>query len=311
MRVALDTRGGADLRGIGRYVRCLHDALLATAGAGDELVERRRPTGCDAFHSPWLDGVLLRPGRPQVVTLHDLVPLKRRSEYLRTGIRFRLRYLAVQRADRVIVPTAAVGRDVTEHLEVSPARLRVIHEAPAPVFRPAKGDAVAELRARLGLPERFLLWVGGMRHRDPRKRLTELTAAPRTLPLVLAGPAGEWTASLPDVQLTGELTDEDLATLYSAAHALVLPSDDEGFGLTPIEALACGCPVACSDVPAVREVLDGRAAFAPREDVDALVALAETLERPAPAPPAWTWADAARATWDVYRELAGPSPRVA
>jgi len=304
MRVALDTRGGADLRGVGRYVRCLTDALRATAEAGDDLVERRRPPGaCDVFHSPWLDGALLHARIPQVVTLHDVVPLKRRSEYLRTGVRFRLRYLAVQRADRIIVPTAAVAADVVEHLGVSEARLRVVHEAPAPVLRPASPEAIAELRERLELPERFLLWVGGMRHRDPRKRLSELAAAPRTLPLVLAGPAGVWTEALPDVQLTGEVSDEDLATLYSAAHALVLPSDDEGFGLTPVEALRCGCPVACSDVPALREVLGDRAAFAPRDDVDGLVALAEALERPAPPAPAWTWDDAARATWDVYREL--------
>ncbi|WP_320670226.1 glycosyltransferase family 4 protein [Patulibacter defluvii] len=303
MKVALDTRATADVRGIGRYVRCLRDALQETA-EGDEVVERRRPIGCDLFHSPWLDGVLLHPGKPQVATLHDLVPLKRRREYLRTGVRFRLRYLAVQRADRIVVPTAAVAADVERLLEVPVARLRVIHEAPAPHFAPAADDAIGELRERLALPERFLLWVGGMRHPDPRKRLDELAAAPRTLPLVLAGPAGPWAHELPDVQLTGELSDGDLATLYSAAHALVLPSDDEGFGLTPVEALACGCPVACSDVPALREVLDGRAAFAPSDDVAGLVALAEGLERPAPAPPAWSWTDAARATWAVYRELA-------
>ena len=63
------------------------------------------------FHSPWIDGALLRSPVPMVVTLHDLIPLKRRGEYLRTGLRFRLRYLAVQRAVRVIVPTHAVADD--------------------------------------------------------------------------------------------------------------------------------------------------------------------------------------------------------
>ena len=74
--------------------------------------------------------------------------------------------------------------------------------------------------------------------------------------LVLAGPAGPWARELPDVTLTGELSDDDLAAVYSGAHALVYPSDDEGFGLPPIEALACGTPVAASDVAAVREVMD-------------------------------------------------------
>ena len=307
MKVLLDVRGGGDVRGIGRYVRCLLDGLRATAAPGDEVVEADGGRGrADAavFHSPWLDGATLRPGRPQVVTLHDVVPLKRRREYLRTGVRFRLRYLAVKHADRVIVPTRAVADDVTEHLGVPEERLRVVHEAPAPHLAPPDDAVVAAVRARLGLPEDFLLWVGGMRHPDPRKRLPELAAAPRSLPLVLVGPAGEWTRELPDVQLTGEVPDDELAAVYGAARALVLPSDDEGFGLTPVEALACGCPVACSDVPAVREVLGDRAAYAPTDDVAGLVARAEALCRPAPAPPAWTWEDAARATWDVYRELA-------
>lgn len=306
MRVVLDVRGAGDVRGIGRYVRCLLDGLRATAGPDDEVTEGQGGRGrSDAavFHSPWLDGALLRAGRPQVVTLHDVVPLKRRREYLRTGFRFRLRYLAVQHADRVIVPTRAVADDVRAHLDIPEERIRVVHEAPAPQLGPAGPAAVAEVRARLGLPERFLLWVGGMRHPDPRKRLPELAAAARTLPLVLVGPTGPWAHDLPDVQLTGEVSDADLSAIYSAAHALVLPSDDEGFGLTPVEALRCGCPVACSDVAALREVLGDRAAFAPHADVAALVRAAEALSRPAPAAPRWTWEDAGRATWDVYREL--------
>jgi glycosyltransferase involved in cell wall biosynthesis len=306
VKVLVDVRGAGDVRGIGRYVRCLLDGLRATAGPDDEVAEVRGGRGrSDAavFHSPWLDGALLRAGRPQVVTLHDVVPLKRRREYLRTGFRFRLRYHAVQHADRVIVPTQAVADDVASYLDIPEDRIRVVHEAAAPQLGPADAAAVADVRDRLELPEAFLLWVGGMRHPDPRKRLTELAAAPRTLPLVLVGPTGPWAHDLPDVQLTGEVSDDDLSAVYSAAHALVLPSDDEGFGLTPVEALRCGCPVACSDVAALREVLGDRAAFAPHDDVPALLRAAEALSRPAPAPPAWTWEDAGRATWDVYREL--------
>ena len=84
MRVAFDSRPARDARGIGRYTRCLLDALRETAG-GHEIVEAHRPRGVDVFHTPWIDGTLLRARCPQVVTLHDLVPLKRRSEYLRTG----------------------------------------------------------------------------------------------------------------------------------------------------------------------------------------------------------------------------------
>jgi glycosyltransferase involved in cell wall biosynthesis len=290
LRVALDTRPVADPRGIGRYVRCLHDALRATQPPDTELVEGRRG---DVVHAPWIDGAR----GAQVVTLHDLVPLKRPGEYLRTGLRFRLRYRAVKRARRVIVPTHAVAGDARALLGIEPV---VIAEAPAPVFAPRDPAGV---RKRFALPDEYLLWVGGLEHPDPRKRVAELAAAPRTLPLVLAGPHGAWARELPDVLLTGHVSDEELAALYTGARALVFPSDDEGFGLPPVEALACGTPVVASDLPALREVLGDRATFA--HDVDELIAAAEEATRPAPAPPPWTWEDAARATWAVYLDAAG------
>jgi alpha-1,3-rhamnosyl/mannosyltransferase len=304
MKVAFDARGARDARGIGRYVRCLREALAQTAD-GRELVEAHRPRGADVFHSPWIDGALLRSPCAMVVTLHDLVPLKRRGEYLRTGVRFKMRYLAVRRAARLIVPTEVVAGDAVDLLDFPRERIDVIAEAAAPALRPADADAVAAVRARYDLPDDFLLWVGGLEHPDPRKRVAALAAAPRRLPLVLVGRHQRWAAELPDVHLTGHVPDADLAAIYTAAHALVFPSDDEGFGLPPVEALACGTPVAATDVPAVREVLGDRVTFVEAGDMAGLVAAAEAATRPAPDPPAWTWTDAARATWRTYERAAG------
>lgn len=301
MRVAFDSRPAGDVRGIGRYARCLLDALRATAGEDDTIVEASRPKRCDVFHSPWIDGAQVRPGCAQVVTLHDLVPLKRRSEYLRTGLRFRLRYLAVQRSAHLIVPTRTVAADAVECLGIDASRISVIAEAPAPAMTPRPGDEVAAVRERYGLPDEYLLWVGGMEFPDPRKRVAELAATPRDLPLVLVGPAREWAHELPDVTLTGRVTDDELAALYTGARALVLASDDEGFGLTPVEALACGTPVVACEIPALREVLGDRVTFVGRDDLAGLLRTAAEATRPAPRPPAWTWEDAAEATWDAYR----------
>jgi glycosyltransferase involved in cell wall biosynthesis len=300
MKVAFDSRAAKDTQGIGRYSRCLLEALLEDPQG--EIVESHDPRRCDVFHAPWIDGALLRSPVPMVVTLHDLVPLKRRGEYLRSGLRFKLRYLAVQRAVRVIVPTHAVADDAIRTLEIPPERLAVISEAAASAFRPRSAEEVGAVRERFELPERYLLWVGGMRTPDPRKRVAALARAQRTLPLVLVGSAGRWARELPDVTLTGEVSDDELAAIYSGAHALVFPSDDEGFGLPPIEALACGTPVAACDIPALREVLDGRIELNDVDDLDGLMQTAEALERPAPEPPAWTWSDAAAATWDIYAE---------
>ncbi len=304
MRAAFDSRPAPDPRGIGRYASCLLDALRETAG-DNEVVESHRPRRVDVFHSPWLDGALLRSPCPQVVTLHDVVPLKRRSEYLRSGIRFRLRYLAVERATRVIVPTATVASEVVQHLGLPPERIVVISEAPAPALHKRGPDEIAAARKRFGLPADYLLWVGGLQTPDPRKRVAALAKTPRELPLVLVGATKPWAHELPDVTLTGRVSDDELAAIYSGARALVFPSDDEGFGLPTVEALACGTPVVATDIPVLREVLGNRATFVEAGDLEGLLAAGVAARRPAPAPPPWTWTDAARATWQVYSDALG------
>jgi alpha-1,3-rhamnosyl/mannosyltransferase len=290
------------MHGIGRYASCLLEALRESDRG--EILESTDPRRCDVFHSPSIDGALLRSPVPMVVTLHDLAPLKRRTEYLRSGIRFRLRCLAVQRAVRIIVPTQAIGADAVEVLEIPSERVAVIPEAPAPPFHPRPADEVAAVSKRFDLPRRYLLCVAGVQTPELRKRVAALARASRTMPLVLVGPTGRWTRQLADVTLTGAVGDDELAAIYTGAHALVFPSDEVGFGLAPIEALACGTPVAACDLPALREVLDGRATFSAVDDLDGLIANAQAARRPAAAPPSWSWGNAAAATWDVYEQAA-------
>ncbi len=302
MNVAFDSRPAKSTHGVGRYARCLLQALRDLGQC--QVVETHQPRRCDVFHSPWIDGAMLRCPVPMVVTLHDLAPLKRHGQYLRSTLRFKLRYLAVQRAARVIVPTCVVAEDVEAVLEIPRERIVVIPEAPAASLHPRSEEEVSAVRHRFELPERYLVWVGAMQRPDPRKRVAALTRAARSMPLVLVGPTAQWAHELPGVTLTGAVSDDELAAIYTGAHALVFPSDDEGFGLPPIEALACGTPVAASDVPALREVLDGRATLTAVDDLDGLIAAAESAVRPAPPPPAWTWENAAEATWQVYCQAA-------
>lgn len=308
MKVAFDSRPVTDPRGVGRYSRCLLKALRETADPHVEMVETHRPRRADVFHAPWMAGAMLHSPCPMVVTLHDLTALKRRSEHLRTSVRPRLRQLAVQRAERVIVPTAALAGDAFARLGLEPERVVVIHEAPDVIMYRRTPSQIADARERFGLPERYLLWVGGLQHPDPGKHIAKLAATPRELPLVLVGATRPWAHELPNVTLTGYVSDEHLAAIYSGAHALVVPSEDEGFGLPAVEALACGTPVVACDVPALREVLSERATFVEMGDLDALIAAAEAACRPAPAPPPWTWQDAARATWRTYEHAAARTP---
>jgi len=294
----------SDPNGVGRYARCLSRALRQTSRESDELLETPRPTStlrarnADVFHSPWMAGAMLHSPCPMVVTIHDLAALKRRSERLRTNLR--LRHLAVQRAVGVIVPTEAVAADAVAHLHLERERVAVIPEAADESMYRRDATTVATMRRRFELPERYLIWVGGLQHPDPGKHIAKLAAARRELPLVLVGPTRPWAHELPGVILTGQVSDEDLAAMYSGAHALVIPSGDAGFGLSAVEALACGTPVVACDAPALREVLADRATFVEPADMDALVRSAEELHGPAPAPPTWSWQDAGRATWSVY-----------
>jgi glycosyltransferase involved in cell wall biosynthesis len=335
VRTALDLRvlGEPALadRGVGRYARELAAALVAAGADVIELRELDRPPApgriaelwehvllardaraarADVVHSPSIDFATTRPGAPYVVTLHDLAPVKQPSRYLRTGVKHRLRYAAVRRATRVIVPSRAVADDAARLLGL--ARVDVVPEAAAPVFRPTPRSGAGRLR----LPERYVVWAGGLDPLDPRKGLEPLVRRVRDgagPPLVLAGRYDSAAAALAAsgrVVLTGRLSDEELAAVYSGADALVLPSEDEGFGLTPHEALACETPVAAYAIPALVEALaDNRGVrlVAPG-DTDALLAAAAELAGARPEPPARTWADVARETIAVYeRALAEPS----
>jgi len=181
----------------------------------------------------------------------------------------------------------------------------VIPEAANAAMYRRSAAEIAAARMRFGLPDQYLVWVGGLQHPDPATHIAKLAAAPRELPLVLVGATAWWAHELPDVTLTGPIADDELlSAVYSGAHALLLSSEQEGFGLPAVEALACGTPVVAADGPALREVLGDRATFVAPGDMRALLQAAHGATRPAPRPPSFTWLDAAHATWSVYAHAA-------
>ena len=337
MRVALDARvldaPGLRAGGIGRYAACLEDALLRRGAI--ELVslrELRRPpapervregwehlllgrdavrAGAELLHSPSVDLATVRPRMPYVVTLHDLVPLKDRDHYLRTGLKHRLRYRAVRGATRVIVPSQVVADDAEQLLALDRARVDVVYEAAAATFAPVH-DARKHLE-RLNLPDRFLLWVGKLDPPDARKGLLALATAVAEgdgPPLVLAGRADEHARSFAApgrVVLCGRVSDAELAALYTAADTLVFPSHDEGFGLPPVEALACGTPVAAFAAGALPEVLGDspHAELVELGDTAGLLVAAERLAGVEATPLPRTWRDVAHDTETVYLRAHG------
>lgn len=215
---------------------------------------------------------------------------------------------SVRRARVVCTPTTAVADQVAARLDVARDAIVVTPLGVDPEwFTAAPLDATG--RARYGVPPEYLLFVGAAGH---RKGLPDLLAAhePAMPPLVLAGPGQSVDAG--GVLRTGYLPDADLRRLVAGASALVLPSRDEGFGLPALEALACGVPVVCSDLAALREITADQAMFAPPRDPDGLrAALREALGTP-PDPVAgravaadFTWETCASRTLAAYRRAAG------
>ena len=276
----------------------------------------RTPRNVDVVHG--LDVALpFRPPVPAVATIHDLsvfdVPWSFRRRQV-AGRRLQLRH-AARTAEELIAVSAFTADRVRAVLKRDAT---VIPLAPASDYAPPSPDAVAGFRRRYDVPERFVLHVGTT---DPRKDVGTLAEACRQadVPLVLAGAGRAFASGLDErIQRLGYVPREELATLYGAATVVAYASRYEGFGLPPLEAMACGAPVVASQIPPLRDTLGDAAVLVPPRDVDALAATLLRLW----ADDAWraelaalgvararhfSWDATARRTGDVYRALGGDS----
>ncbi|MGH3624526.1 MAG: glycosyltransferase family 4 protein, partial [Sciscionella sp.] len=231
---------------------------------------------CDVVHGTnFVQPPSLRAGG--VLTVHDLDFLNAPEELPASDAR--LPELVRRSADRAAVvctPSMAVADEVAERLGVPEDRIQVTPLGVDAAWFAAREPGAA-LRARLGLPAQYLLFVGTV---GPRKGVDTLlhahSAHPELPPLVFAGPGKPENNGR--VIRTGYLSDVDLRSVVAGAGALVLPSRNEGFGLPVLEALACNVPVVCSDLPALREVAGDQATLVPYSDAEALAdALTDAL----------------------------------
>lgn len=237
----------------------------------------------DVFHAT---NYVLPPLRRAagVVTIADLTFLRHPETVTAATLRYReLVPRSIRRAAVVCTISHAVADEISAEYDVPGDRVVVTTLGVADEWLTTDPPDPDWLRDH-GLPERYLLFVGTQ---EPRKNLPVLLDAYRALladhavvpPLVLVGPPG-WGPALdasgvPEgaVVMPGYLDNDDLRRVVAGAIALVVPSRYEGFGLPPLEALACGTAVVASDLPVLREVLDDHADYVPAGDVDALAAM--------------------------------------
>lgn len=292
------------------------------------------PHRLDLLHSP--DFIPPYGGRYRsVITVHDLAFLHYPGFLTAESRRYYNGQIAaaVRRADHIIADSEATRSDVIELLGVPPGKVSTVLMAADERFRPATPEAIAQMRNRHGLPEDYSLFLGTF---EPRKNLGGLLRAtallradlPDAPPLVVAGRRGwlyeEAFALCSELGLDGfviwleDAPFEDFPALYSGAQVFCLPSFYEGFGLPPLEAMACGTPVVVSDRASLPEVVGDAGLLVDPDDPASIAdglrrvltdpALAADLRRRGREQAArFSWRETARQTLAVYeRTLEGP-----
>lgn len=331
MSPALPSFPYPNIRSVG--VRASYRALHMATGLGRWNLPRfwQPFEGVDVFHWP---NFLLLPGvsGKQVITIYDLTFLLfpdcqpwLRGMGLAKGIA-----QSADRADMIIAISNNTKRDLVTHLGVSEKKIRVIHCAVSKAFRPIEPSIMRPVLAKYGLPQDgYILYVGNI---EPRKNLVRLLQAYSLVkgrgtcshPLILCGGKGWMNKEVYDcvqrlslekeVKFIGYVPDEDLPFLMSGASLFVYPSLYEGFGLPPLEAMACGTPVVTSSASSIPEVVGDAAIMVDPHDVEGLGTAMELVltdrdlrsdlrRRGLERAKLFSWEDVASQTLQVYSEV--------
>ncbi len=289
-----------------RLARTIMQRLVAMGSAAARPGPlRARLEDCGVVHYP-LTIRLPSVEKPSVVTLHDVQHLDLPQMFPRSERRFRS--VAWDRsargAQRVIVISEFVRERAIEKLRLDPERVRVIPQ----------GLDHDELRPGTGEREPFLLYPArSWPHKNHARLLEAFTLLQRERPelrLVLTG-GGDFPTLPEGAEARGHVERGELVSLMQRASALVFPSLYEGFGLPPLEAMACGCPVAASNAAALPETVgDAARLFDPHDPASIAEAVHDVLADPQPwvdrglaRAAQFSWDETARATDAVYREL--------
>lgn len=288
------------------------------------------PLDIDVLHSP--DFIPPFRGKfKSVITVHDLAFLLYPHFLTKESAKYYGQIdQAVRRTDHIIAVSEATKHDLMQRLGVPENKVTVIYEASSPQYRPLPAEETREyVRRKFNLEGDYILFVSTI---EPRKNVPGLLQAYRKLldsykvkaKLVLAGGQG-WlfdevfaTAGrlnlTDDVRFLGRVETDDLPYLYNAARLLVHPSFYEGFGLPPLEAMACGIPVIVSNVSALPEVVgDAGLRVDPQNISELAVGMqrllvdeglrAEMIQKGLARAACFSWDRAARETLEVYRKV--------
>ena len=267
---------------------------------------------------------------PSVYTVHDLMPLKS-PEWFPAKERRMFRKAvanAAKTAVSLIADSHSVAEEVRDHLGVEPSRVHVVPLGISGAFAARQSpETVDATCSRYGVsPGDYVISVGAVSARKNLKPVVRAVASVSDSRLVLAGPMGLGGEDVVEeirrlrvgdrVRMTGWLAREELVALVSGATAIAHPSLDEGFGITPLEAMAAGIPAVVSDRGALPETVGDAAIVVDADDVDRWVEAmgrlrddtvfrSELINRGLARAGEFTWARTAQMTVEVYRRCLG------
>jgi glycosyltransferase involved in cell wall biosynthesis len=294
-----------------------------SAGPGRILAEQvlARRFGADLLHFFDLTGPVLAPRRPFTTTVHDAA-LRHRFAGARTTHKRLLQPWAARRARAVVAVSAFAKDEAVRHFGADPERVHVVRSGPG--LLPLRGSNGAGSDGA----DPYLLYVGDLAEHKNLPFLVHAfgrVAAPARL--LLVGRSGRRLESLREavdassarerIEIRRDASDEEVDALYRGASALVLPSRYEGFGFTPLEAMARGCPVLASDIPALREVAGDGALLLPLDDEDAWAGAigrvvtddalrADLRRRGSDTVSRYSWDEAARGVCRIFAAVLSP-----
>jgi glycosyltransferase involved in cell wall biosynthesis len=285
-------------------------------------IRRLRP---DAYFGPAGSLPLRSVGCPTAITVHDLA-IYRNPAWFPGGQLLSTRWVvprSLRRADALIAVSTSTALDIEELFGVPSSRIEVVPHGVSSIFRPMSAEDLAIARARLKLPERFILFVGTIEPRKNLAMLLEAWAMLRDRPdLVIVGAWGWLYEPIKErmgrlgagVHHVEGLDPAELPAVYNLARVLAHPAWYEGFGFPPLEAMASGTPVVVSDRSSLPELVGDAGLLVPPDDSEAWrkalekvigdADLAADLKRRGILRAAqFSWARAATQTWQVIEQV--------